>query len=172
MGQPVPAPPYNHVPTGHTIAAATIRQGMLLILDNSGGGVGRAKEFAADDADFASTAMEGGLLGFARHAAIAGQPVEYDKIIGGMQWAIETYTTAPSSTELGVAPTTYYTLRNDGGTVKVNLGTTTNGVARFDAILPKLPPTTTARGNQWPDTGLAAGDKVLISFPEAVRHHK
>ena|SRR3990167_3432231 len=172
--QPKPAPLYgNFVPSATFIAAGTITQGMLCILDNSGSGAGQVKAFAASDADFASTAMEGGLVGFARHAALVNEPVTLDIITAGSVWSIETYTTAPTAALLGVAPTTYYTLRNDAGTVKVNLGTTTNGVARFvdrdwtDAA----PFTTTARGLTPTETG-AAGDRVLIQFPESVRHYQ
>lgn len=163
----------DRVPRGTFIAAATIRQGMICILDNSGGGAGQVKEFAADDADFASTAIEGGLVGLALHAATVGQPITLDLFAPGMGLCIETYTTAPTAAILGVAATTFYTLRNDAGTPKVNLGTTTNGVARFvnREITDAQPFTTTDRGYVPTETG-AAGDRVIIQFPEAVRHLK
>lgn len=161
------------VPRLTYIAAATIRQGMLLILDNAGAEAGRVKEFAADDADFASTALEGGFVGVALHAATVGQPVTVSLLTTGMGLAIETYSTAPTAAILGVAVTTLYTLRNDGGVPKVNLGTTTNGVVRFvnREYTDSQPFTTTDRGNTPTETG-AAGDRVIITFPEAVRHIK
>jgi hypothetical protein len=161
------------VPRDTFIAAGTVTAGMLVILDNSGSGVGSVKNFAASDADFASTALEGGLVGVALHGATDTQPVQVALLVAGMALDIETYSTAPTAAILGVDPTTYYTLRNDAGTPKVNLGTTTNGVARLvnydwtDAV----PLTTTDRGYTPTMTG-AAGDRVLITFPEAVRHYK
>lgn len=172
--QPEPHPPFgNHNPLGSLIAAATITKGMLLILDNSGGGVGRVKPFAAANADFDTDSLEGGFVGFATADYATGELVTFQKILGGMMYAMETYTTAPTATLLGVAPTTYYTLRNDAGTVKVNLGTTTKGCVRFeefdltDQALSDVSPNVIGA-----DTGGAAGDRILVSFPASVRHYQ
>ena len=170
-------PPFgNFEPIGVQIAGAAITQGQLLIMDNSGSGAGRAKPFRTTTGAFDTTAMEGGLLGFATHDADSGDLVKYQKILGGMQYTAVSYGAAPTATLLGVAPTTYYGLYLNAGVFSVDLGTTSNGVARFENFDygDAFPFTNVAgTGNSTPDdTGGAVGDNVIISFPESVRFHK
>jgi hypothetical protein len=145
---------------------------MLLILDNASTGIGMCKEFASDDADFAATAIEGGLLGQALNDADDGEAVVVAMITPvSNKLRIKTYVTAPTAALLGVAQATLYTLRNDGGVPKINLGVTTNGVLRF-----LNHDWTDAAPYSVTDTGLLptftgdAGDYVYAVVPAAMRH--
>lgn len=158
------------------IAGATITRGMLLILDNSGGGIGQAKEFKSSDGSFTSAAIEGGLLGVAENAAASGEVVNYLVIDGNALLEMDSYGAAPSETVLGVAPSTLYCIQRD--TVpKLDLATTTNGVARFDGFV--LDPNDgfssvrdSAGGVVPVVSGFAVGDRVRVAIPASMRHHQ
>lgn len=165
------------VPKSWKIAAATITRGMLLILDNSGGGIGQAKEFLSSNGAFNSSNIEGGLLGVAENDAAANEVVHYAMLVGYTRLKMLSYGAVPSQTVLGVAPTTYYVLQRDSAIAKIDLATTASGVARLDGLVPDpnegFSSVRDSAGGSIPVlSGYAVGDPVFVAIPEAFRHHK
>jgi hypothetical protein len=163
------------VPKLTFIASGAVTKGFPVILDNSGAEAGMVKNFVGANTAFDTDALEGGVVGIAENGAADGQPVVVALFTAASNFMrIATYSTAPTMAILGVAAATLYVLYNDAGIPKVSLGTTTKGIVRFVGFDPNTSDTftTSARGLTPMQTGYAAGDTVLVSVPESIRHFK
>lgn len=165
-------------PLKRKLANGAITAGMLLILDNSGDGIGQAKEFRSSDGSFTSAALEGGLLGVAAHAAADGEIIHFWALTPVSPClAIDSYGSAPSETLMGVAQATLYCIQRDSGVAKLDLATITNGVARLTDLTDNddtpFSDVRDAAGGIVPSyAAQAVGDRVLAHIPESMRHYR
>lgn len=157
------------------VTATAIKKGQLLILDNASTGQGCVKPIA-DSTAINTANIEGGIVGLAQNSctaaeATAGAAIGVDILDGRSGLDCPTYGTAPTAALLGVAPTTYYALRNDAnGFPELNLGDTTTPLARF--LNYSLASVGTPLDGQAPALGDGAiGDRVLVGIIPAARHY-
>lgn len=155
------------------INSGVITPGMLCYISTATGKVGHT---AAGASLASNTANFGGVVGFAKNGTTAGdQPVLVEPIVGGKAYELQSFGSAPTLALMAAGLTTYYVIRNDAGVPKIDLATSTNGIAKPVnlAFTDGLPPVATTTGAYAPKlTGYAVGDNVWATFPEAVRHFK